>query len=334
MKFALLPIFLCLSYQFGQTQNTVISFDGIDDYVDLGVEIGNDIRTIECWFRLSKEITPQLEDFSTLLAREISGTNGNTDEFSFSFQPNFVNNPGTLRFDIDGTLPFKSVYSNNNNWNANQWYHVAVVIHPENGMSLFIDGIKQSSTHPHTEATTFSTDITTIGCWGKAFFRYFEGEIDDLRISSEALYSSNFIPICPDLTTNPSDIGLWNFNEDSGELAIDSSGNSHHGLVVGASRLTTNICRNSTTNTSNINANLDIDIYPNPSDNSFKFDFQNINVNTATIIIFNPVGKHVLTQKGTGNSLEVNLLNHPPGIYFYLIKINSSFLSSGRIVKI
>ena len=53
-------------------------------------------------------------------------------------------NPGTLRFDIDGTSPWKSVFSDNDTWNANQWYHVAAVIDPLDGMKLFIDGVNKS----------------------------------------------------------------------------------------------------------------------------------------------------------------------------------------------
>jgi len=335
MKSLLTLTLVILFCHIGHTQNSILSFDGINDYVDLGIEVGNEIRTVECWFKLNKPITPQLEDFSTLLAREISGINGNTDEFAFTFQPSFLNNPGTLRFDVDGTFPYKSVYSDNNTWNPDQWYHAAAVIHPEDGMSLFIDGIKQSSTFPQFDATGFSSDITTIGCWGKAFIRYFEGEIDDLRLSKEPLYNSDFIPLCPDQTTMPSDIGIWNFNEPSGIFAIDSSGNSYTGVIVGASRQTAEVCVDSTiTNTSNINLDFDLLVYPNPSENSFQFNIQNSIIGTTTISIYSIVGENILTKEETGNSFEIDLKNYPSGSYFYLLKSGTQILNRGRLIKV
>ena len=242
MKSLILVSFSILICQFGLSQNSVLTFDGINDHVDLGVEVGNNVRTIELWFKLENEITPQLGDFSTLVAREISGTSGNTNEFTFSFQPYFVSNPGKLRFDVDGTAPYKSVFSDNDTWMVDQWYHVAAVIHPDDGMALFVDGIKQASTHPHSAATTNSIDITTIGCWGKSYIRYFKGEIDDLRFSSEALYDSDFSLTCPDLKATSSSLGLWNFNEDAGIIAVDSSGNSYDGEIDGASREADIVC--------------------------------------------------------------------------------------------
>ena len=191
-------------------QTPVLKFNGVSDFVDLGNQVGNNIRTIELWFNLEENITPDLNNFVTLVAREISGTN-NVNEFALSFQPNFIANSGKLRFDIDGTQPFKSVYSNNDNWLANKWYHVAVVIHPSLGMMMFIDGVKQISTHPYTGATATSQSITALGKWGNLNQRYFAGKVEDVRFSSEALYVSDFLPPCPDIQSITSTIGLWNF---------------------------------------------------------------------------------------------------------------------------
>ncbi len=335
MKSILTLTLLVLSIQLGYSQNTVLSFDGINDYVDLGPDVGDNIRTIECWFKLDEKISPQLADFSTLLAREISGTTGNTHEFSFSFQPSFVDNPGTLRFDVDGTFPYRSVYSDNNSWNIDQWYHAAAVIHPENGMSLFIDGIKQSSSHPRTGATSFSSEITTIGCWGKDFIRFFKGEIDDLRISAEALYDADFTPVCPDLTTQSSDVGVWNFNGSSGHQAIDSSGNLNHGFIVGALKLPADVCIDSTiTNIVNSNLAVEVNVFPNPSSNHFQFNLQNLDSEELSLFVYNSIGEQVFVRKEGSNSFAINLSDYPTGVYFYLLKSGADFVDRGQLIKL
>ncbi|HAA10917.1 MAG TPA: hypothetical protein DCE41_04135, partial [Cytophagales bacterium] len=221
----------------------VVTLNGTGDYIDLGTEVGNSVRTIEMWFKLEEAIDPSLSDFVTLASREISGQ-VNTNEFSLSFQPDFVINPGTLRFDVDGTQPFKSVYSNSNTWNADQWYHVAAVIDPTEGMMLFIDGIKQASTHPNTVATASVSNATLLGTWGGGADRYFQGSLEDVHFSSEALYTNSFTPACLDATKTNSTLGLWNFNEDSGNLAADSSGNGFDATLVGALRATDKVCIN------------------------------------------------------------------------------------------
>ena len=317
----------------------VVSFDGVNDYIDLGGKVGSGVRTVEMWFKLEEVINPQLNNFVTLTAREISSTNGNTDEFSFSFQPYFVANPGTLRFDVDGTPPYISVFSNNNTWNANQWYHAAAVIDPVEGMMLFIDGIKQTSTHPRTAATGHSERITTIGCWGDFYQRFFKGEIDDVRFSSEALYSADFSPICPDLKTQTNDIGLWNFNENIGMVVIDSSANFNDGQLVGAQRRNAQICAGASSNLvvakdaeKSIN-DIPLKIYPNPSSDIFYFEYEQANVLGLRMIVFNSLGQIILNEAVKDSSFELRLQDHIQGMYYYQLTNGKLVVSTGKLIK-
>lgn len=315
-------------------QNPVLIFDGSDDYIDLGVNAGNGVRTFEMWFKLDEMIDQQLNEFVTLAAREISTTN-NTNEFSLSFQPSYVANSGKLRFDIDGTQPFKSVYSDNDTWNINQWYHVAAVIDPIDGMMLFVDGVKQISTHSHNSATANSASITTIGCWGNLFIRYFKGSIDDVRFSSQALYSSNFTPPCPDVIAMNNTIGLWNFNEGLGNTANDSSSNNFDGQLVGATRIFADFCSDSTTlsvpNQNSISENM-LSIYPNPSSGIFRFTIENVEPHNFDINIYNVVGQLVKSEKVTEKNFDLNISNEVNGIYYYQIN-GINVIISGKLLK-
>ena len=63
--------------------------------------------------------------------------------------------------------------------------------------------------------------------------RPFVGLIDEVRISTTARYDREFIPLVrfePDRDT----IALYHFDEGSGDVARDASGNGHHGTVRGA----------------------------------------------------------------------------------------------------
>jgi hypothetical protein len=58
-------------------QNHCLNFDGIDDYVDLGNQIGNgNIRTIEMWFKPDVNIDANSNtDYTALIARNNIGEN-------------------------------------------------------------------------------------------------------------------------------------------------------------------------------------------------------------------------------------------------------------------
>ena len=63
--------------------------------------------------------------------------------------------------------------------------------------------------------------------------RWFQGVIDEIRISRTARYSENYAPVDrlePDTQT----LALYHFDTGEGESLRDSSGNEHHGRVFGA----------------------------------------------------------------------------------------------------
>jgi serine/threonine protein kinase/formylglycine-generating enzyme required for sulfatase activity len=61
----------------------------------------------------------------------------------------------------------------------------------------------------------------------------FKGKIDEIRISNTLRYKTEFTP--PDeLTNDQHTLALYHFNEGSGDILKDSSGNGHDGKIVGA----------------------------------------------------------------------------------------------------
>ncbi|MCD4681291.1 MAG: hypothetical protein K8S00_12975, partial [Bacteroidales bacterium] len=121
-----------------------LDFDGINDYVDLGPSAGNGVRTIELWFRPENDINNSITDYAALVAR--NNDLSNEHEITLAFTPS-MSDKGKLVFGIKNSMGnLYQVISNSDSWNAGQWYHVAAVIHPTQGMMLFVDGVKQIST--------------------------------------------------------------------------------------------------------------------------------------------------------------------------------------------
>ena len=158
-----------------------LDFDGTDDYVNIGNSVGNNLRTIECWFKLDEPINNTLSDFVAIIVR-----NGSPIPWGYGLCFNHLSsNAGKLRFYIQGASgTTKDVHSNSNSWNANQWYHVAGVIDPVDGMKLYVDGMLQTDTEPYTTDTGVNnSQNTAIGRWGDyTGQRYFNGKIDEVRL--------------------------------------------------------------------------------------------------------------------------------------------------------
>ncbi len=64
-------------------------------------------------------------------------------------------------------------------------------------------------------------------------FTPFDGLIDEVRISKGARYNENFTP-APRFEADADTLAVYHFDEGQGEILKDSSGNNHHGKIVGA----------------------------------------------------------------------------------------------------
>ena len=64
-------------------------------------------------------------------------------------------------------------------------------------------------------------------------FPPFDGLIDEVRISKGVRYNENFTP-APRFETDADTLAVYHFDEGQGDILKDSSGNDHHGKIVGA----------------------------------------------------------------------------------------------------
>jgi serine/threonine protein kinase len=101
-------------------------------------------------------------------------------------------------------------------------------------MRLFVDG-KRVASRPYANALPSNQGVPMFLAPSDAGTSYvpFDGTIDEVRISSAARYDADFTPPArhqPDTDT----LMLFHCDEGSGTELSDSSGNNHHGKIVGA----------------------------------------------------------------------------------------------------
>ena len=202
--------------------------------VNLGADAGDDIRSIELWFRSYEEILPNNSKRITLLTRNSDDQIG---EFGIFIGYGCLGEQGRVTFTRQVGSTFYYVYSDRNYWTANKWYHVAAVIDPVTGMKLYIDGVLQQDTDPSFQATGYENEITAIGCWGNKPVRWFAGDIDELRFWNRAISSveiNNFM--CDSINPQSAEglVGYWRMDEGSGDTLFDASIMGFDGYINGA----------------------------------------------------------------------------------------------------
>ena len=114
----------------------------------------------------------------------------------------------------------------------NRQYCLASVWNGEE-MTLYVDGQKQHDSQPHEQFPSVGKERTFRVGGIPNYASSFHGLIDEVRISSIARYTEDFTPqkrFEPDEHT----MALYHFDEGSGDVLKDASGNGHHGEIVGA----------------------------------------------------------------------------------------------------
>ena len=168
--------------------DTSLLLDGTGDYAEFpDTNVGNfgtGNFTIECWFR-----SDQFDSLRTL-ASKYTTVNGYRS-WRLVFQSS-----SKLQLDItaDGGGGNIQNLETAATFNANTWYHLAVV---RNGatISIYINGTADSNTLNYGTATVFTSPTSILigsqsNSSGPRY--YFDGYIDDFRISHMARYTSNF----------------------------------------------------------------------------------------------------------------------------------------------
>jgi hypothetical protein len=121
---------------------------------------------------------------------------------------------------------------------TNVWHHVAGVFDGSQ-LRVYVDGVLDG-----TKASTFApvtgTKDLLIGARSPDASSKFQGLIDEVRLTSGALYATNFVPSIR-LTATGNTKGLWRFESLSGTTVADSSCNANNGTVQGGAGLSSDV---------------------------------------------------------------------------------------------
>ncbi len=111
------------------------------------------------------------------------------------------------------------------------WQHIAGVWADEE-LRLFVNGKRVATAPRNSNALAFNQFL--IGAASvPQLSDHFRGNIDEIRISSVARYSSDFTPQ-PRFEADPQTLALYHCDDGSGNVLTDSSGKSHHGQIFAA----------------------------------------------------------------------------------------------------
>ncbi len=185
-------------------------FNGTSDYIIVPLSqslMPESSLTVECW------IFPTGNGGTDARIIREAGANG----FLLAWKQELEEK---IQFRIDKSgITKKAVDNVPNTTYLNSWHHVAGVYSINNGVKLYIDG-KLRSTDIHNGTIIYDAPSLLIG-WGSGP-EYFEGYIDEVRISKIAREPSEFN--IPDL------VAYYPFNGN----ANDESGYGNHGTLSGA----------------------------------------------------------------------------------------------------
>ena len=208
-KLLLLLSIVCFCSIANAQWGDALHFNGSNQYANLGAPVTTvtDNLTMEAWVKWAGN-NSQLQSVVS---------NGSVDQ----------NDGYTLILNADGYI---SILVSNSVWGisgsvlqAGVWTHLAMVRNSGN-WSLYINGTSIAmSSVTNQEPNTPSTDFY-VGTADHAN-SFFNGTIDEVRISNEARYTSNFTPPSEPFTTDGSTVGLYHFDEGIGSTAHDASTN-------------------------------------------------------------------------------------------------------------
>ena len=236
-----------------------------------------------------------------------------------------------------------SVQSNNTSENLsyNEWVHVAVS--RANGvLKLFINGTAVASSTDPDFSLSASSKALNVGAryWG-GYSRYLNGKIDNIRITDNAIYTSNFTPnLSEKYTPNSHTRILLALDEGTGTSLTDGAGNFNTVLLRSSPHQPNwmfgdgNGVKNTTQTTVITQTSK---LYPNPATSSINLPIHVQTTQKGSLKIYNYVGQLVLSKTVTISketaTLQTDISKLETGLYYMSLQVNNEDLKATFIKK-
>jgi hypothetical protein len=216
--------------------NYSLSFDGVDDYVNMGsfnnYNLNNSSTSITAILKIN------VSQFGYQDAGEayIFGTpmfGGNNDRgFRIETKPNNT-------FGIAAGGNSNIVYTYSGNKQINTWYDIAMVLdQSQDVIYLYVDGVLESQVSISQIGTINNAYNLNIGAFENISWisNLFSGLVDDVSIWNSALTQEQIQSYMSTPPTGNEEglVGYWDFNEGTGNTLTDQTSNGNDGVINGA----------------------------------------------------------------------------------------------------
>ena len=166
--------------------------------------------TAESWCYITGSI---LSGYHTIIDNGVHGGGGVTN-FSTGYEGG-----GTSKFQhtMYAGGAFKHLVCNDTIV-IDTWYHVAIVWDGSE-FRAYVNGVKQTSTFTFASHDTNSYK-PSIGAWNNngTFTYFFNGKIDEVRVSNSVRYTDNFTPSTTEFASDGSTVSLFHLNADGDDV--------------------------------------------------------------------------------------------------------------------
>ena len=190
MRLTFAIAFLFAQTLLAQVPGKALKLSGQNQYVSFG-EVLNNVRTISFWISPSQHIDSTNASEIPILVRDENGPQiFGTGEFAIFFGRTGTDHAGRITFTRATIDTEYSIHSDGQVWSPKRWYHVAAVLHPQQGMQLYINGILQQDTHPSTAPIYIRNEGPTgslfLGKWGAVTGYGLQAIVDELQFYNNA----------------------------------------------------------------------------------------------------------------------------------------------------
>ena len=208
---------------------TACSFDGVDDYADLGNDPSIQLThtgTVSAWVKFTT---------STVNWPAIVGNaNWDTDRNGYMLFAN-GDNPGDFALQLHDSSSYIYIVSDKNGYNDNSWHYVAGTF-DGSYLRIYVDGISAATPVAQTLDVVSGVYNLTVGKDPATSADYWTGQIDQVRIYN---YARTPAQIAWEYNQGQP-VAQWNFDECQGATVHDESLNRNDGTInLGASGQTT-----------------------------------------------------------------------------------------------
>ncbi len=207
-------------------KNNAMSFDGSDDYVEVGNDASLDITnalTVSAWVKRSSAT-----NYGHVVVRPTSDDAWNPPEISYGLEYSGVSDDIALVLGYsDDTLNYTTATTPGDN----VWFYVVGTYDGVN-RKIYINGVEEDSV-AETKTLKATTADLYIGIENTIGAYPFNGLIDEVRLYNRSLSSSEISNIFyRDSLRYNGLVGFWKFNEGTSTIAYDSSSEGNNGTLT------------------------------------------------------------------------------------------------------